>query len=453
MSCVIARMRSAGVALDQKARSIWSASSKERTTPPVQVARRRAARSSAEDITYPVARATGARMPRGCRLERREAGGAVCSIVLDPIALAVPFFFVGMAIEGYVAKKRGAHVYRFADSVTDLSCGVASQLEALFSAGTQLAIYAWVYERAHVVSLSRVDAWVVAFFGVDFAYYWWHRLSHEKNVLWAAHVVHHQSEDYNLAVALRQSIATSWTSLPFYLPLALLGVPMPVYAIVHSFSTLYQFWIHTELVPPIGGLLDRVLNLPHHHRVHHAINPQYLDKNYGATLIVWDRLFGTYAPEEEPCVYGITKPLASYSPLRAQLHYWVWLVGQTFALQGLDKLRVWVASPAWRPEGEPTAMPAFAPDREKYDVQVSGGARAYVLVQFVVLLVATAVLLLAKASLSRETLLLATAGIGGGTVALGGILESRRWAPPLEAARLVAFVGAIVLALSGRIAA
>jgi alkylglycerol monooxygenase len=371
--------------------------------------------------------------------------------VIDPIALAVPAFFVGMGVEAFVAKKRKKRVYRFADSVTDLSCGVASQIEALFFAATQLAVYAWVYAHARLMTLTGPVAWVVAFFGVDFFYYWWHRLSHEKNLLWAAHVVHHQSEDYNLAVALRQSITTGWSALPFYLPLAALGVQTQVFAIVHALSTLYQFWIHTELIPKVKGPLDYVLNLPHHHRVHHAINPQYLDRNYAATLIVWDRLFGTYAEEDEPCVYGITKPLASYNPAWAQLHYWVWLVKQTFALGGFDKLRVWLASPAWKPRGNVSMAPVDLALRNKYDVSLSNRARMYVRVQFTVLLVATGLLLLVKSSLSRQLLVVASVGIGFGLIALGGILESRKWAPPLEAARLVAFIGAIVMAVSSRI--
>jgi sterol desaturase/sphingolipid hydroxylase (fatty acid hydroxylase superfamily) len=367
--------------------------------------------------------------------------------VVDPIALAVPFFFVGMAVEARAARKRGRRVYRFADSVTDLSCGVASQIEALFFAAMQLAVYAWVYAHARVVSLSGPVAWAVAFVGVDFLYYWWHRLSHESNVLWAAHVVHHQSEDYNLAVALRQSITTGWSALPFYLPLAVLGVPVYAYATVHALSTLYQFWIHTELVPKIRGPLDWVLNLPHHHRVHHAINPEYLDKNYGATLIVWDRLFGTYMEEREPCVYGITKPLASYNPLWAQLHYWAWLVGQTFTLRGFDRVRVWLASPAWKPAGAPPSPPVDLGRREKYEVSPSGRVRAYVRMQFVVLLVATGLLLLVKGSLAREIVILASVGIGVGTVALGGILEGRRWGVPLEVARMVPFFGGVVMAV------
>jgi alkylglycerol monooxygenase len=360
--------------------------------------------------------------------------------MIDPIALSVPGFFVAIGIEALVAKRRRVSVYRFADSITDLSCGVASQIEAVFFIAIQLGIYAWVYEDARLLTLTGWPLWVVAFFGVDFLYYWWHRLSHEMNFLWAAHVVHHQSEDYNLAVALRQSITTGWSALPFYLPLALVGVPVTAFALVHALSTLYQFWIHTQLVGKIKGPLDWVLNLPHHHRVHHAINPQYLDKNYGATLIVWDRLFGTYIEEEEPCVYGITKPLASFNPLWAQVHYWIELVRKTFTLRGLDRLRVWVGSPAWKPKDAPPLPPVDLAHREKYDVDPSVGTRRWVRSQYIVLLVATSVVLMAKASMPRAALVLACVWIGAGLVSLGGLLEAKKWALPLEVARFAALV-------------
>jgi len=364
--------------------------------------------------------------------------------VLDPIALSVPGFFVLIGVEMAVARHRGLRVYRMTDAVTDLSCGVASQIEAMFFVVMQLAIYTLVYTRFHLLELHGAWMWVVAFFGVDFLYYWWHRLSHEVNVLWAAHVVHHQSEDYNLAVALRQSITTSWSSLPFYLPLAVVGVPMPVFAVTHALSTLYQFWIHTQLVGKLRGPVDWVLNLPSHHRVHHAINPHYLDKNYGATLIVWDRLFGTYIEEVEPCVYGITKPLASFNPLWAQVHHWVELVKQTFTLRGLDRLRVWVMSPAWKPAGEAAKAVDLA-HREKYDVEVKVGTRRWVRVQYMLLLAATSVVLMGKASLPRAPLVLACAWIAAGLVSLGGLLEAKRWALPLEVTRFAALVAGIAV--------
>jgi sterol desaturase/sphingolipid hydroxylase (fatty acid hydroxylase superfamily) len=364
--------------------------------------------------------------------------------MVDPIAIAVPGFFALIGVELAVARKKGVRVYRLADSITDLSCGVSSQIEAMFMAAVQLAIYALVFARFKFIELHGWQAWLVAFIGVDFFYYWWHRLSHEVNVLWAAHVVHHQSEDYNLAVALRQSITTGWSSLPFYLPLALLGVPPLVFAVTHALSTLYQFWIHTQLVGKLRGPVDWILNLPSHHRVHHAVNPQYLDKNYAATLIIWDRIFGTYIEEEEPCVFGITKPLASFNPLWAQTHYFVDLARRTVRLHGIDKLRVWLASPAWFGRGEEKYTTDIH-TRAKYDVKATRKIRSYVFAQYILLLAATSALMFVHGKLQPVVLGASCAALAGGLVAMGALLEEKRWAKPLEAARLAATVVAVIL--------
>jgi sterol desaturase/sphingolipid hydroxylase (fatty acid hydroxylase superfamily)/poly(3-hydroxybutyrate) depolymerase len=368
----------------------------------------------------------------------------------DPIALAVPFFFVLIGLELLWAKRRGASVYRFTDALTDLSCGITSQVVLIFWAATQLAIYAWVSEHAKLVNLSPSWGrpwlpWVVAFVGVDLLYYWWHRLSHEVNFLWAAHVVHHQSEDYNLAVALRQAVLTSWTALPFYLPLALLGVPTLVFAVTHALSTLYQFWIHTQLVGKIRGPLDWIMNLPSHHRVHHAINTQYLDKNYGATLVIWDRLFGTYEEENEKPVYGITKPLASFDPMWAQVHYWLEIGSMMRAARRpIDKVRVWFASPAWKPEGYVVEVPPIA-DRTKYDQSVSRKLATYVAVQYVLVVAATFALLTWHHALPRTVVVLGVAAVLGALVAIGALLEKRTWAKTVELGRIA--VGGLAIAL------
>jgi alkylglycerol monooxygenase len=327
--------------------------------------------------------------------------------------------------------------------VTDLSCGVASQIEAMFFAGLQLGIYALVFARFRLLSLHGAAAWGVAFVGVDLLYYWWHRLSHEVNLLWAAHVVHHQSEDYNLAVALRQSITTSWTALPFYLPLAFLGVPTLVFAVTHALSTLYQFWIHTKLVGKVRGPVDWVLNMPSHHRVHHAINAGYLDKNYGATLIVWDRLFGTYVEEIEPCVYGTTKPLGSFNPLWAEVQYYIELAKRTLRLRGVDRLRVWLASPAWFGAGEHHYT--RAPTYERYDTRPKRSVRRYVAAQYVLLLAATSALMFGHARLGPVLLGACCVALAAGLVAMGGLLEGKRWARGLEVARLGATAIAVLL--------
>jgi sterol desaturase/sphingolipid hydroxylase (fatty acid hydroxylase superfamily)/poly(3-hydroxybutyrate) depolymerase len=368
----------------------------------------------------------------------------------DPIALAIPLFFVLIGLELLWAKRRGLAVYRFTDAVTDLSCGITSQVILIFWAATQLAIYAWVYQHARLLELSPSWGrpwlpWVVAFLGIDFLYYWWHRLSHEVNFLWAAHVVHHQSEDYNLAVALRQSVLTSWTALPFYLPLALLGVPTLVFAVTHALSILYQFWIHTQLVGKVRGPLDWIVNLPSHHRVHHAINPQYLDKNYGATLVVWDRLFGTYAEEIEAPVYGITKPLASFDPMWAQVHYWLEMGSMVRAAKRpIDKLRVWIASPAWKPEGYVVDAPPIA-GRTKYDRRITRQLAVYVGLQYVLVVGATFALLTWHHGLPRRVVVLGVLAVLGALVAIGALVEKRPWAVRAELGRLA--LGGLALAL------
>ena len=167
--------------------------------------------------------------------------------------------------------------------------------------------------------------WVAAIgllFGVDFCFYWFHRIAHEYAAPWATHVVHHQSEEYNLAVALRQSAFEGCFAWVFYLPLAVIGFPPIWYVSMKAINLLYQFWIHTEAIDRLGPL-EWVMNTPSHHRVHHARNPKYLDKNYAGMFIIWDRMFGTFQPEEEQPVYGITKPLQSWNPLWANLAAWV----------------------------------------------------------------------------------------------------------------------------------
>lgn len=364
------------------------------------------------------------------------------------IALAIPLFFLGIGLELAVAKAKGRKVYRAGDAMADMGCGIAQQLMSLFVATAALQ---WAYEglaRYAVVTLpTSWLPWVVGVLGVEFAYYWWHRLSHEVNVLWAAHVVHHHSEDYNLAVALRQSVTTWITTMPFYLPLALLGVPFFHFAVILGLSTLYQFWIHTELVPPLGWF-EKIFNTPALHRVHHAINPRYLDKNHAATFSFFDRLFGTWEPETEPCVYGTTRPINSYNPLWAQVETYVDLFrlagkAPTFA----DKVKVFFASPAWRPEWMGEAEKRnFA---VKYDPKASPATVGYALINWVVLLGGVFVFLMWGARLPMRT----QAAIAGvvllSLLALPSLVEGKAWAKPLEIARLVSVPGVLALLFVG----
>jgi sterol desaturase/sphingolipid hydroxylase (fatty acid hydroxylase superfamily) len=364
---------------------------------------------------------------------------------LNPIALAIPVFLLAMGLELLVARARRRTVYRFQDAIADLGCGVAQQVAGVFIGAALLAAYQRVFQGAALLHLPEGSgwAWLIAFVGVDVAYYWWHRASHEVNVLWAVHAVHHQSEDYNLAVALRQAILSTTTSFPFYLPLAFLGVPTLVFATTLAFSTLYQFWIHTELIQRLGPL-ERVLNTPSAHRVHHAVNPRYLDRNYAAVLIVWDRLFGTYAPERERPVYGVTKPLRSFNPVWAQLQPWWELWEKSRRLTGLDRLRVWWKSPAWSPTGAPLPTEAEVQERPKFERPVAAGLRRYAFAQFLPLIAATFFMLLSDQATPPGPLVVAALLVFWTLLTVGGLLDGRRWAVPLEVARLTALAALLV---------
>jgi sterol desaturase/sphingolipid hydroxylase (fatty acid hydroxylase superfamily) len=302
------------------------------------------------------------------------------------ICLSIPVFFGAMALEYGLGRWRGKALYRFTDSISNLGSGLGSQVwEPLFLPLTA-GVYALVWSKLRFATQSprSVVAWIVLLFGVDLAYYWFHRVSHRVNLLWAAHAVHHQSEEYNLSVALRQSWFGPLVSWPFYLPLALAGFPVGMYLAMHTLNTLYQFWIHTRLVGRMGPL-EWFLNTPSHHRVHHGVNPQYIDKNYAGIFIIWDRLFGTFEPEREPVVYGLVKPLASFDPLWANLSVWVQMARMSRATRRLrDKLHAWLAPPEWRPVDLGGVVTVPEPgDRPKFDVPSTAKRDRWVALQLV----------------------------------------------------------------------
>ncbi|HWC73497.1 MAG TPA: sterol desaturase family protein [Gemmatimonadales bacterium] len=363
------------------------------------------------------------------------------------IALAIPFFFLLMGVELWAARRRALRVYRFNDAIVDLSCGMTQQILLVFAVGVLGAGYLWLYQH-RFFTLSAPWAWVVAFFAVDLIYYWWHRLSHRVNFLWAVHVVHHQSEDYNLAVALRQAVLSVWTIWPFHLPLALVGVPPVVFATVESFSTLYQFWIHTELMGKLGWY-ERIFNTPSQHRVHHAINPRYLDRNYAATLCIWDRLFGTFEEEREQPVFGLVKPLSSFNPIYAQVQAWVALWHSSREARGWDRLRVWLKGPDWRPGGLRIEAPAVTrASQRKHDPRFSRRLTPYVALNLVLTIVGTTYLMFTEFTMSLPRQIALAALLLLTMLSWGALLEQRRWATPLELGRL-ALTAAIAAAWLG----
>ena len=367
---------------------------------------------------------------------------------MNYIALAIPFFFLLIGVEWLVSRRKGVDVYRFNDAVTDLGCGIGQQVTAVLFKGALFAGYVWVFERHALVRYEEGSAipWLVAFLGVDFLYYWWHRASHEVAVLWAVHVVHHQSEDYNLAVALRQAWLSGVTSWAFYIPLAFLGVPPLVFAATLSLSTLYQFWIHTRLVGRLGPL-EWVLNTPSHHRVHHGRNRRYLDTNYAATLIVWDRLFGTFVAESDEPRYGVVAPYASWNSLWANVDFWAHLVAKTRRVHGIvNKARVWIMPPGWEPEPAAAHTSGAGEPAIRFAPPVPHGVAAYVVVQFVPVVAVTSALMIVAPGAGGPRHWLAAGLVLATTLAWGALFERKRWALPLELARLGAVAGAAALA-------
>lgn len=361
---------------------------------------------------------------------------------MHAIAYSIPVFGLLIAIELWLAQRQGRKLFRFGDAVTDISCGIGQQALGIFVAAATVLIYIWFYElRFFSLPADSVWTWVLAMVGVDFAYYWWHRLSHESNLFWAIHVVHHQSEDYNLAVALRQAYISAPSAVWFYVPLALLGVPPEVWLLSKSLNLLYQFWIHTELIDKMGWF-GKVFNTPAHHRVHHAINPQYLDRNYAGILIIWDRMFGTFEPEVERPVYGTTKPLGSYNAVWANLDQVVAVGRKALRVKGVGhKLRALFSHPAWGPNGNEQPLDKVQLQQRadnKYDPQAPRWIQAYVVVWLALVSAAIFGLLLVHmqmpwwASASAVFLIVAT------TACWGGLLERRRWAWAAEGSRLAA---------------
>ncbi len=350
------------------------------------------------------------------------------------LAASIPIFFVLIFLERQVDRRIQAVLYRFHDSITDLSCGIGSTVLGAVWGGFFVLAYLALEPYAFFDLGGGVFEWLLAFVVYDFAYYWWHRASHRINFLWAAHIVHHQSEDFNLAVALRQAWFTGWSSWFFYLPLALLGVSTEVYLATGALNTIGQFWFHTRVIKRMGWF-EWWLNTPSHHRVHHGIDPEYIDKNYAGILIVWDRLFGTFKREEQEPVYGTVEPLRSWNPIWANFAYWAVIVKKVRAAPGWLKLWVPFAPPEWTPQG-PLQIPV--PTGEQWSTPITGRHVVYVVAHFVPVGVIVLALLAYPVSLPVKLVLVGLALFS--TLTWGGLFESKWWARPLERVRLVALV-------------
>ncbi len=276
-------------------------------------------------------------------------------------------------LEVGISAARGAPLHRWKDTLAALAMQASTGIVSHFGKAFLLLLYVPLLELLAARTWTGTWwEWALAFCAYDCVGYWFHRIAHRTNLGWAVHVVHHQSEELNLATAMRTAPLRSLLDWPTLLPLAVLGLPTSVLAVLYALHAAGQFWLHVRWIPALGPL-EWVLNTPSAHRVHHGCQPGYQDANYGAHLIVWDRLFGTYVPETEAPVYGITRPTPGWDPLRSIVHPFVevWQDARSWSLA--DRVRVWWKPPGWRPDG---AVVSSAPPPRRRDFEVPSIPRA-----------------------------------------------------------------------------
>lgn len=356
---------------------------------------------------------------------------------MNVAVMAVPLYILLILLELAYERWSGRHTYRLADAVTSIDTAV---LRMLLEGPLRLLLvvpYAWLYEHARLWTLDPASpwTWLLGFVAVDFCFYWAHRSLHRYNLLWGAHQPHHSSEDFNLSTALRKGAFQTAFDWPFYLPLALLGLPLPLFLVLLGTQLVYQFWIHSQHVGRLG-MLEWFMVTPSNHRVHHGQNDRYIDKNHGGVFIVWDRLFGTFADETEAVRYGVTTPVRTFDPLRLQFSWWRLLWADAVATRSWwDKLRLWWMPTGWRP-ADVRARPWPKMGAEKFGCPSQAGLRWYAFAQFVAINALTLVYLASVKQAGWLLPLLLGPLILFGCVSLGWLFEGRRALWRLEAVRL-----------------
>ena len=307
---------------------------------------------------------------------------------------AIPFFLILIALEYGVSMLMHKQVNRLFDTISSLSSGITNVIKDVLGLSIVIISYGWLVDHLAIYHIqSTILTYVLAFIGIDFAGYWIHRWSHEINVFWNRHIIHHSSEEFNLSCALRQSVSEIFALFTFtYIPMAILGIPAQVVAIVAPIQLFAQFWYHTRLIHKMGWL-EYILVTPSHHRVHHAINPEYMDKNYSQIFIIWDKLFGTFQPEKEeiPVVYGVTRAVHTWNPwIINYQHLWLLISDAWRTKSWLDKLKIWVMPTGWRPADVSTAFPVpYTKEiylRNKYDTIASPLFKAWAVGQLLITL-------------------------------------------------------------------
>ncbi|MBL7852861.1 MAG: sterol desaturase family protein [Cyclobacteriaceae bacterium] len=279
------------------------------------------------------------------------------------LLIAMPAFLLLVLFEKWYGWFKGNDTVRNMDMISSLSSGITNVTKDVLGLSVAIISYEWLVRR---IALTQIDSgfwtYAIAFVALDFAGYWVHRIAHEYNLFWNNHIIHHSSEEFNLACALRQSISSIVRIFAiFLLPAALLGVPASVIAVVAPLHLFAQFWYHTQHIGKMG-FLEKIIVTPSHHRVHHAINPEYLDKNYSQIFIIWDKLFGTFQAElaDVKPVYGVTRPVQTWNPIKINfMHLWLLIKDAWHAGNWLDKFRIWFMPLGWRPSDVATRFPVY----------------------------------------------------------------------------------------------
>ncbi len=310
------------------------------------------------------------------------------------LLIAMPAFLVLVLLEKLYGWARGHDTVSNMDMVSSLSSGITNVTKDVLGLSIAIIGYGWMVRHLAVTNIGSGSwAYLIAFLVLDLEGYWVHRIDHEYNLFWNSHIVHHSSEEYNLACALRQSVSTFFRIFTFFLvPAALLGVPEQVIAVVAPLHLFAQFWYHTRHIGRMG-FLEKIIVTPSHHRVHHAINPEYIDKNYAQIFIFWDKLFGTFQEEREDVkpVYGITRPAGTWNPIKINFqHLWLLIKDAWRAGSMKDKARIWFMPTGWRPEDVAAKYPVHKIDDvhhfEKYAPRASTALQVWTWMQMTVLL-------------------------------------------------------------------
>jgi len=276
------------------------------------------------------------------------------SIYVKLLFVAIPSFIVLILLEEFFAKKKGLSVNTHEDMISSLSSGMTNTIKDTLKVGIAIISYAWLVDKITIFKIEPLWlAVLIAFIVQDFSGYWMHRLQHRVNLFWNRHIIHHSSEEFNLSCALRQSISIIFKfSAVLMIPAALLGIPAKIFVVLAPIHLFMQFWYHTRLIDKMG-ILEHIIVTPSHHRVHHAINPEYLDKNYSQIFIIWDKMFGTFQPElkEVPPVYGTLRPVSTWNPVIINFkHVWQLIKDAWNTEKFIDKIKIWFMPTGWRPK-------------------------------------------------------------------------------------------------------